>query len=459
MHSDRAVDAIQERLAGYACGLHYDSLTPAPIHAAKVRIIDTLGALVGGYFGEPCRIARSLAARMPAPGGATVLGARMKTTPHFAAFVNATSARYAELNDVHLPGSGGGHPSDVVTPLFAAAEHAQSSGREFITAIVLAYEVYLRVVEATRMPGFDSGNFVCLAAAVGAGKLLRLTPPQLSSCISIALVANNALRVGRVGHLTMWKTAAAGQAGGAGVFAAILARAGMEGPDLPFEGTGAWCDHVAHGRFSLDTMGGNAIPFKIEQTLIKLRPCCAATISPLLAAEKIAASVGTIRNVQQVTVEVGEKAKVGMGTGAHHWRPDSRETADHSIPYVTAAALMDGTVTPRSFDDAHLSNPLLRALMEKITVVSNDDFTRAYEQQQRSRITVLTTDGERYTGESWGGSGDLSAQPSDAQIGEKFSNLAEEYLGPKRVDAILDRLWHLEDENNIAALPPAFVLG
>src|SRR3990172_5570407 len=112
------VDSIQQRLTSYACDLNYDGLSPEAIHVAKVRVIDNLGAPIGGFFGEPCRIARDLAAQMPNPDGATVIGTRMKTTPDMAAFANATTARYAEMNDsYHWPGSFGGHPSDVVTPV------------------------------------------------------------------------------------------------------------------------------------------------------------------------------------------------------------------------------------------------------------------------------------------------------------------------------------------------------
>src|SRR5687768_8397062 len=132
---NKATDSIQQRLTDYACALDYDDLSPDAIHAAKVRIIDTLGALIGGFFGESCCIARNLAAQLPAPGGATIIGTRMKVTPDMAAFVNAATARYVEMTDFyHWPGSAEGHPSDVVTPVLAAAEHAQVSGRELITS-------------------------------------------------------------------------------------------------------------------------------------------------------------------------------------------------------------------------------------------------------------------------------------------------------------------------------------
>src|SRR5678815_3633680 len=114
----KANDSIQQRITEYALNLRFESLPPEVVHGAKLRIIDTLGALIGGFFGEPCRIARDLATQMPDVNGATVLGTRLKTTPDMAAFVNGTTARYAEIIDsYHGPGSAHGHASEVIAPI------------------------------------------------------------------------------------------------------------------------------------------------------------------------------------------------------------------------------------------------------------------------------------------------------------------------------------------------------
>jgi 2-methylcitrate dehydratase len=195
--------------------------------------------------------------------------------------------------------------------------------------------------------------------------------------------------------------------------------------------------------------------------MIKPRASCATTTSSILAAEKVAPAVGgRIAEVERVTVETYEGAKAGMGTGEHHWNPDSRETADHSIPYVVAAALLDGTVTPRQFDDAHLRSPELRALLGKIEVLSNDEFTRAYEKlpvEHRTRVSVLMRGGERFTGEAGGDKGDLAEPKTDAQITQKFLALANDFLGAGRAEAILGRLWKLEGLENVAQVAKGFV--
>ena len=458
----KAVDSIQERLTRYACQLEYSALPATVIHGAKVRIIDTLGALIGGFFAEPCRIARNVAAEMQNPDGATILGTRMKTTPDMAAFVNGTPQRYIELTDsYHWPGSAGGHPSDVLTPLLATAEYVGASGRDYITSAVLAYEVYLRVNDVFHNMGFDQTNFCLLGTAIGSGKLLKLTPEQLSHCISMAIVPNCALRISRMGHLSMWKGTATGQAGRAAVFAALLAREGMEGPHLPFEGKSGWCDHVALERFTLDTFGGEkAAPYKILDTSIKLRPSNGLALSPTLAAEQVA-PLKNVKDVKQVIVEVNKRAKELVGTHAHHWDPDTKETADHSAAYLVAATLIDGTLTASSFNDAHLWNPELRALMKKIEVHENAEYTKAYGQKpsvHKARVTVISNSGEKLVGESGAGTDDLSAPKTDAQIEEKFRRLCEDYLGGKQVTAILERLWNLEDMENVAAIARDFVI-
>ena len=456
----KAIDRVQQRLTDYACSLEYEGISSSAVHAAKVRIIDTLGALLGGFFSEPARLARNLAAQTPGPNGSSVIGTRMKTTPDMAAFVNGTTARFSEMSDIYdCPGGVGGHPSDVLMPVLGVAEHVKASGREFITSVVLAYEVYLRISDGFHNTGWDHTNFSCAGTAVASGKLLGLNPVQMSHCIAMAVVPNNMLRQARTNHLTMFKSTATGHAGRAGVFAALLARAGMEGPHLPYEGKAGWMDHVACDRYTLDAMGGGAIPFKILETLLKNRPVASGAITAILAAEKLA-PLRNLKDVKQVTVEVYKRAKEVLGTGEHFWNPDSGDTADHSIPYCVAAALLDGTVTPRSFDDAHLHNPHLHALLQKIEVVENPQFTKEFKQRPHlARVTVVAHQGERLVGEAGGNQDGLSTQKPQSDIEEKFRVVSEDCLGAKQVRSILERLWRLEDMEDVATIPSAFIFA
>jgi 2-methylcitrate dehydratase len=461
---NETADYVQERLTRYACDLKYEDLAPQAIHAVKVRCIDTLGALVAGFWGEPCRIVRELVLRIPNPDGATVLGTRIKTSPDMAAFANATAARYAELNDAYqTAGTSRGHPSDYLTPLLGVAECERVGGRDFITSAVLNYEVFVIFSDILHNhPGFDFTTLGCLSSAVAAAKIMGLSANELSHCISMAVVPNVILRQVRTDRMSMFKATIAGQSARAGIFAAMLARAGMEGPDLPFEGKAGWCDHVNGARFSLGKMGGKGEAYGILKTVIKNRPTSAKTTTSVLAAEKAALTLKHWNSVQRITIEMHKSALESVGSGDHAWNPLTREDADHSVPYLVAATLMEGSVNLRSFDDAHLNNPDLRALMKKIVMVENDEFTRAYckfPQEHHSRISIDTLDGEQLVGKSGGDSDDLSAQRSDDQIAEKFRNLTDDILGAQRVNSILDSLWHLDDMDSVAEIPLAFVLG
>jgi 2-methylcitrate dehydratase len=454
-------DRIQQRLVEYALELDYDGLSQEAIHAAKLRIIDTLGALVSGFSAEPCRIARRVAARTPDANGATLIGTREKVAPDAAAFANATTARYVNFTDTYnWPDSAGGHPSDVIAPVLAVAEYARCNGREFITDMVLGYEVFLRLSDIFKHPGFDYTSFGCLGSAVGAGKALGLSRAQFAECIAIATVSGNMLRQTRLGQLTMWKAAASGQAARTGVFAAFLAQDGMEGPRLPFEGKAGWCDHVAGQRFTLDSMGGGATPFKIGTSVIKTRPAVGLTIASILAAEKIA-PIADIKTVKAVKVEVFKRAKLAAGSGAHHWNPDSAETADHSIPYLVATTLIDGTVTPTSYDEHHLQNADLRALMQKIDVVENEDFTTVYQQvpvEQCARVTLEFDNGERRQGEVRYGAERPTPAEMELRVVSKFRGLTESIFGAARTDSILDCLLHLEEMKDVNAIPLLFLI-
>jgi 2-methylcitrate dehydratase len=370
-----------------------------------------------------------------------------------------------ELNDTyHGPESHGGHPSDVIMPVLAAAEHVGAGGREFITGVVLAYEVNLRISDTLpERTGFDCTTFAGIGIAVGAGKVLGLTPAQMHHCLSMGVVPANAINQGRSDHLSMWKAVAAGAAGRNGVIAALLARDGMEGPHLPFEGKNGWVKQVARQPVAIKALGGAGTPWKIEETLLKKRACCATSVSNILAAEKVAGAVRhRIGDIEQVLVDTYELSYRVCGSGEIHWNPDSRETADHSIPYGVAAALIDGTVTPRSFDEAHLWDPQLRALMQKVQVAVDAEFTRDYEHHpvwHRSRVTVVMRDGERLVGETGADATDLSTPMTREQVEQKFRGLTEDYLGKRRVDAILESLWNLDGVKNVATLPPAFVFA
>lgn len=458
-------DLLQDQLSTYASDFGFESLSPDAIQATKVRILDTLGALFAGFDAVPSRIARQVARRNFAQQcGATLIGTDDKVCVDMAAFVNATASRFFEINDVYYREgtgrSGGGHPSDFILPIMAASEYVNADGKSFLTAVALAYDVYIKIVDATTIPGFDATNFAALAAAVAIGQVLGLSREQMGHCVSLVTVPNNALNQTRKGEISMWKAAGPGQAGRAAVFAALLARESMEGPSMPFEGDAGWFKHVASNSFSIagfdprDTFG-------VCKTLIKPRPSCAWTISAILAAEKTSPEVSDLSGIARVVVETFRLAKTANGTGEHRWRFATRESADHSIPYVVAAAIKDGVIGAEQFDESHLRDPEIADLVSRVEVIENPDFTRRQEavpMECWSRVTVEMKDGSRVVGESGGSKGDFYKTMSNAEIEAKVADLTRTSLTQSQTAALFDTVWRLEDIEDVSCIPPLLVV-
>ena len=225
-------DKVQTQLTNYACSLDYDMLPSDVIQAAKARIVDTLGVLVSGFDGEPCKVIRNLAKELNYPGRSTILGTNWK---NFRRNGGTGERHYGSLcrTDRHLPlarAACTGTRSDTVAPIFSVAEHAaRQAARNLSPPWVLSYEVFCRISDAFHNKGFDAVNFGCIATALASAKLLKLTPEQTAQALSLAAAPNVILKQVRVDNLTMFKVAAAGHAARAGVFAALMARAGMAG--------------------------------------------------------------------------------------------------------------------------------------------------------------------------------------------------------------------------------------
>jgi 2-methylcitrate dehydratase len=332
---------------------------------------------------------------------------------------------------------------------------------------LVRYGFYLRFADTARNKSFDAANFCCIGTAVGAAKLLGLNAQQVGHAISLAAIASNALNQTRTGHLSMWKSAAAGQAGREGVFAALLAAKGMEGPYLPFVGKHGWCANIARESIAFEALGGEGVPYKINESFVKPRAACLHTLAPILAAEKASSAlVRSTARIERVTVELYEARERSLGTegnttggGEHHWQPESRETADHSILYCVAATLIDGTIGPRSFTRERIHDPSLRALLRKIELRENEAFTAAYEQmpvQYRARVSVLTQAGETIAGETGGEHGDVSDPLPEAQVLSKFKTIAEPALGTTATARAAETLATIQDCRDVAILPPLF---
>jgi 2-methylcitrate dehydratase len=451
-------DQVEVGLLGLRAGISYDTLPEATRVDVKSRIVDTAAALLCGLNEPPCPQLRQFAQAAYPAGDVSLVGTPIRTQVETAAFVNATTARVAELNDTyHVPAKPGIHASDVIFPLLALAQAHRSSGREVIASVALAYESCLRMFEASPpIPGFDATNFVALGVAAGAAALLGLDEQQARNCISIVAVSHNLLRRVRIGEASSWKAAASGHAGRAGLFAALLAANQIDGPAAPFDGPGGWREAVAGPGLDLTPLTPTPGRFRLSQSIIKPRAACGTTIPSILAAEAVHRKLPAREPIDQVLVETFRDACTKNASGAHHWSPARREVADHSIPYVVAASLRDGVITPAQFDAAHLADPELHRLTRLVKVVEEPSFTLAYDaaQRHRARVTVRLRSGIELTGESGGEFGDIADVMAATDVDAKFMSLTAGLLGECRARRALERLRGLDSEAVASAVLP-----
>ena len=451
---------LAERLSAYASGLTFDDMTPEAVHEVKRRLLDSLGCAMGAYKSEPATIARKLAGTVSSTFGATVIGTAHKSSAELAAFSNGVHFRYLDYNDTYLSKEPA-HPSDNLAAVLAIAEPQGSSGKDIITAAVLAYEIQCRLCDAAsiRARGWDHVTYGSFSTSLAAGKLLGLSEEQLTHAQGLAGVPNNAMRQTRVGMLSHWKGCAFANASRNGVFAALLASYGMTGASEVFEGEMGFWKQVS-GPFELTTLGGNGEPFMINQTYIKFYPAEYHSQSAIDAALTLRPQLpGGVDDIERITIETFNAAVEIIGGEPEKWRPTTRETADHSLPYCVAVALTEGKVTLESFDDQHLKNEKLLDLVQKIEVKANAELNKKYPEGIPNLIRIHTKSGTTLEHEVTFPRGHARNPMTDAEVESKFKALAEPLLSASAISEIVDRCWNLEKQTNISNLLSLFAIS
>jgi 2-methylcitrate dehydratase len=449
------MDRTTETLARYVTSLRYADLGPRTVEEAKRHVIDSLGCAMGGSASEPAVVARRVAP--PSGGGpsARLLGDGRASTPEAAAFANSVMIRFLDANDTYIT-RGSGHPSDMLGALLAAAELAGASGKDFLLATAAGYEVFGALADQVpvRDRGWDQAVFVAPASAAGAGLLLGLSLQEMGDALAIAVSANVATRQTRAGELSMWKGCATAAAAKAGLFAAQLAKAGMTGPTEAFEGRHGLFEQVT-GPFELGAFGGADRPFAIERTNFKFFAAEYHAQAPLAIAlglrDKVRAD-----EIEALDVQTYATAHSEIASEPAKWDPRTRETADHSLPYMLAVALVDGRLTPASFEPARYLDPALRPLMNRIRVAEDPELTRRFPRELASRIEVTTRSGRRFTERADYPKGHAQNPMTDADIETKFRDLAEDVLGKVRAAGALETLWRLDEVSRMAAVVDLF---
>ncbi len=455
---------LAHQLANFAVTLRYEDLSDAVVHEVKRRLIDSLGCALGAWNEEPCTIARHVVSDFSAKNGATVIGTTHKAPPDWAAFANGCCIRYFDYNDTYLSKEPA-HPSDNFSAVLAIGESVGATGQEMITATAIAYEVQCRLCDAAsiRARGWDHPTYGAFSTALACAKLMKLDPERTRHAINIAGVHCAAFRQARVGELSHWKGVAFANAARLGVYAALLARAGMTGPAPIFEGAMGFEKELGVSLGNVremfdktkEAMPGEGPASMILKTSIKYWPAEYHSQSAIEAALFLRSQIGELSNIKGVVIESHDASVDIIGSEPEKWKPKTRETADHSLPYITAVALIDGEISDRQFEPERFKDPKVWNFLENVKVERNAELSAMYPDAVGNIVHVDLADGRRLTKRVDYPLGNAKNRLKDSAVEGKFLALVERIIGQSRAKKIIELVWKLDEAKNVDELMQA----
>ncbi len=423
------MDNLTRQLATFAASLTYEHIPPDILRHARRSLVDALGCAFGGADCDAARIGRGIAGcAVPLRHAGAIIGSNVEAPAEEAAFINTVMIRYLDFNDAWHAG----HPSDILGGLLALAGSAGADGKRLLTAMVAAYEVAFQMIPPTKMRerGWDQGYVIGIAAACGIGNLLGLSAETLGHAIAITAVANVPMRATRAGKLSLWKGAATAFAVRNAVFATLLAADGMTGPEAPFEGRHGLWEQVT-GPFELDPFGVDGGAWKFPWIRLKYWPVEYNAQAGVWAALRLRKEIAA-EDIASIDISTYWSARHEIGSEPAKWDPTTRETADHSLPFIFARALVDGTISLGSFEPVAFLDPALRPLMAKISVREDAAIEALYPARIVMRVEATATDGGRCVFEVDNPRGDSANPMDDDEVAAKFRLLVEPVLGAER---------------------------
>ena len=421
------MDGITRQIVEYASSINESVLTDSVLHAVNRAMVDTMAAMISGFESEPARICARLArAYSHKDMKCTMMGYGITTTPELATFANGTMIRHTDFNDI----GPGNHTSDNIAGCLAVGEAVHATGKQVAVAIVLAYEIAGSLAMAGGVGPLSQGNnggwddqVYLPATAAAVSKLMGLDEDRMANAISLAVVPHMPMSVTHVGALSHWKACRASENTRHGVWAAIMAREGMTGPCQPYEARDGYFDHVGQYR---------ALHIPLNPNGQRIVEMMGTKRTPTEGSSQ--AALELIPQIRQWT-KVNEIESIRYEMPFGNWQeiadppkfdPRNRETADHSMPYMLARAIMDGEIYLNSFTKEKYTDPACRALMAKMKFYPNAEWTG----NAPARITIRKTTGEEKSWDSFNGvrhspQGQVNTPMTDDEINSKFERVSK----------------------------------
>ncbi len=440
--------SISRQIAEFTVKLKYKDLPENVVHEVKRFLYDSVGCAYGGYHTKDVNILRDIYMEMGGKEEATLLAFGDKMPAVNATLVNSLMIRALDFNDIYWK-EDPSHPSDLIPAALAIGEMVDASMKEVIVAIVLAYEFEQRLCEFA-VPGvrerkWHHATLTQFVSPIVAGKLLRLSVDQMVNAIGINGSHNHTIGCPTAGKLTMMKNTVDPMAVQSGVFAALMAKKGYTGTEAVFEGKEGLMD-VYGPEWAQDKLTGNlGEKFKILECSMKAFPTEALTHTHLTATLKVVRDNNiSYDQIEEVTLTTIARA-CDILFDPHKYRPESRETADHSLPYCIAAALVDHQVTTQSFTEEKMKDERIWKVIDKIKGEASEEFEKMFPAKQPSKVVVKTKGGKTFSEYLEYPKGDPREPMTMDDLTSKFNALSAELLSPQRQTEIQGAIFSCEN--------------
>jgi 2-methylcitrate dehydratase len=437
--------ATTKTIAEFVQAVDYDDFTEDTIEELKKRVLDSIGIGIGALGAQPVEAVAETVSAESSEGPCTLWGRPGSASPSQAAMHNTALTRYLDYMDSFLAPGETPHPSDNIASVIACGERAGASGRALIEAVGVAYELQGELAwnAPVRDKGWDHVTHTVLSAAAGAGAILDLDHEQLRNAVGIAGTAHNALRVTRTGGINEWKGIASANAARNGVYACLLAENGMEGPVNLFEGQKGW-KQIISGEFDVDLDPGCERVFDTMTKRYVAETYAQSAVEGIVElAEDHDLSHDQIESIHLDTFH-GAKLIIGGGEGDRH-EVETKAQADHSLPYMLAAALIDREMTNDAYDPARIQREDVQTLLRTVTVEEDPLLTERFESgEMPANLTITLTDGRTLEVRKDEFQGHPNAPMSWEQVEAKFETMTRDRYDESHRSEIIEAVKDLE---------------
>ena len=445
---------VSREMAQFACRLQFEDIPKEAVHEAKRFLLDSMGCALAAVPNRDIQAMYRYIERLGGTPEATVIGKGLRTNAPNAALMNCLLTRALDYNDIYWQ-QDPSHPSDLIGVALAVAEANGKTGRDVLIAIIIAYELVMRWCHAAkpgiREVGWHHATLTQFVSPLVAGRLYDLDIDQLAAAVGISGSCHFTLGGVVAGHLTNMKNTADPLASQAGVFAAMMASEGYAGPVEVIEGKEGLVEVISNVKWNMhELLRGLGDEFLITTCSYKAFPSEALTHQPISATLNLCRKHRiTVEDVEDVLVETTTRG-ADILADQSKYNPETKDTADHSLPYVVAVAIADGTVLPSSFTEERIQDPKLRRLMKKINVVSDSEIDALFPKIKRARVTIITKSGQRYTSQTDVAKGGPEDPLTDDEIIAKFRANTEGILSHECVDEIINTTWRFESLKGVS---------